>query len=520
MATSLARPWLARPLSWRTRPSLEIGIEHLWQLTALAVPFIVAAGTAFTTDTWWALKMGQLSLQAGRPVTETILAYAPSDPAAVNGQWLAQVLLYLVYRLAGETGIWLLAGLLISTTLGLTIVAGRIDGGTPRTAAFGALLAALLAANNLAVRTQLFSYLLFGLVYLLLHLRHRQPRLLLLLPAIFALWTNLHGAFALGLLLLGAYAAGETFEAFRRRSVHQLARRNATRLVLATLGSILATSANPLGPSVYLYLASAIGHPSARQLVVEWQPPTLASPFGVALAASAVLFLAVWKLSSRPLRTADLLTLGLFGFLALSSLRYIVWWGIVLAPVIARQAAAISLPGRFQRPAAAERPPRRVGARHRLNWRLACFILLMALSSPFWRPRLVDLMVGSQTATASAPEQAADFLAGLPPGGRLFHFQPWTGYLAYRLWPGQVPMVDGRVEAHPHEVWLEHLSVSQGEPGWEAILAGYQTDYLVLDRRNQARLARLAGDSAEWTRLYQDGVAVIFGRQTPRADTR
>lgn len=528
--TAFGASWTAVPLLWlwlaltrvaervpragradtRSSPGwFDLRIEHLWPLAALAACFIFALGVInFVADTWWALKMGQLSALAGRPVTDAVLSHAPAEPDAANGQWLAQTVLYLLYAGAGEAGLRLAAGLLMLTTFGLVLATARLGGGSARTSSGAILLAALLGLENLGLRTQVFSYPLFALTVLLLHARYRHPGLLYLLPAIFALWSNLHGAFALGLIVLALYTVDEGLRV-------ALARRNGAsewamlaRLAGVLIASLGAVCINPLGSGIYTYLVAAIAHPAAKDLGVEWQPATIRELSGRALALSGLLLFVALRLSRRPVARLELLLLLVFGYLAVNSLRYIVWWGLVLAPILARHLAAAGWPGRRPVGAPLGRPTRSA-----VNLALAALIMMVGATAPLWTPSRVDHLQGQRAAAAHAPVEAAEFLAGLPAGGRLYHYQPWSGYLAWRLWPRQQPMLDVRFEALQFVVWTDHLAIELPRTDWEALLARYEVDYLVLEPRAQNRLVALAESSGRWTRLYEDETACVLGRR-------
>jgi hypothetical protein len=66
----------------------------------------------------------------------------------------------------------------------------------------------------LIVRPQTFSLLLFVLLYAALDFSERRRRLLLFAPLIMALWSNLHGGFPIGLVLIGGYLLIAAVEAW------------------------------------------------------------------------------------------------------------------------------------------------------------------------------------------------------------------------------------------------------------------------------------------------------------------
>jgi hypothetical protein len=489
-------------------------------VVAFVAPFIMTAGSAaFTIDTWWTLTMGRLMVAARRPLVDTVLSLAPAEPGSVHGQWLAHVLLYAAYALGAESGLRLFAGGIATLAFGLLVLAGQALGGTARTSALGALLAVFVAANNLGLRAQLFSYLLFAVVYLLLTLRHRHPRALFALPLVFALWANLHGAFLMGLLLVSLYAGDALLEALTAAfaaSRGQAAVWREPGVLFAVLAaSILAAACNPLGPGVYTYVWSIASYASSKTLIPEWQPTTIQDFGGQALAgASLLLVLVLWK-SQRPVRRLDVLALLTFGSLALTSQRQVVWWGMLAGPILAGYAAALPRPGwlpDMQPPHPCEGEEPGAGVSSVPNWLLAGLLIVAALLAPVWRPALADRLDGGASAALSTPSGVAGAAATLPEGARMFVFQPWTGYFAWRLWPRQQSLMDARFETHPSWVWDEYQAVSTGRADWEQILARYDIEYLVLDTGQQFFLADRALKSGHWALLYQDNVGAILGR--------
>ena len=540
---------VGRHVSRLTLPALPI--ERLWQVVAVLAPIILTAGAAaYTIDTWWDLTMGRLMVEAGHPLVDTVLSFAPAAPGSVHGQWLSHVLVYAAYAVGGDLGLRLFAGGIAALTFGLLIAVGTLRGGTPRTTAVGALLVVFVAANNLGLRAQLFSYLLLALVYLLLTVRQRHQQTVFVLPIVFAVWANLHGAFLMGLALVGLHAADATLDGLAATWAKRPFGWRAPIRLWAMLGlSALAAGLNPLGPTVYTYVWSIASYASSKMLIPEWQPTTIQDFTGQALAASSLLLALVMWTSKRPVRRLDVLTLLGFGLLALTSQRQVVWWGMLAGPILAGYAAELSWPtastgdrksdrglnststigdryateGAESSPkniptpcSVAERPPIvGVGFHPRpgfANWLLAALLSVIAIASPIWRPAMASQIDGGASNSLYTPIGVTTAASALPPGARMFVFQPWTGYVAWRLWPAQQSMVDARFETHPTWVWDEYQAVSTARVDWDEILDRYAIEYLMLSSDQQDELARAALRSGHWLPLYQDGVGIILQR--------
>ena len=136
----------------------------------------------------------------------------------------------------------------------------------------------LLVASNLQaffpLRPQLLSFGLCSLALMLLDRafchwhEHRRVRwrLLAVLPALFVVWINSHGAVVAGLCIVGAYLVGRIIELLiKRRPINWT---TACGLAAAGLACAAATLANPYGLELHRWLAASLGQP--RPEITEW----------------------------------------------------------------------------------------------------------------------------------------------------------------------------------------------------------------------------------------------------------
>jgi len=83
------------------------------------------------------------------------------------------------------------------------------------------------------------------------------------------------------------------------------------------------------------------------------------------------------------------------------------------------------------------------------------------------------------------------------------------------LAPRYKVFMDGRIEIFPDRVWQEYDAVTRGRADWEAILARYQVDCLVLDKGGyHAGLLPQVERSANWQAIQSAGDAVLFVRRS------
>src|SRR5207253_3758030 len=99
------------------------------------------------------------------------------------------------------------------------------------------------------------------------------------------------------------------------------------------------------GPGALVYLATIGSNPVIRDLVTEWAPTTVGGLDGILFFCSLVLLGLLALKSPLRLSAVEILCLLAFGYLAWSSVRAIVWWGLAITPVVARLLGSV-LPDR------------------------------------------------------------------------------------------------------------------------------------------------------------------------------
>ena len=228
------------------------------------------------TDFWWHIKAGQLLREFGWIHTDPFAFTRIGEPYLASHPWLAQIILSLVYDLTGASGITVLRILFVVLTLSIPLLLDRrnlwINSGI-------AVLAAIGMRASITDRPQLFTFLCFSIVIALcciyLQLASRTPspypspyreraKILLYLPIIILLWTNLHGAASLtGVALFGALALQRLWNKPSEWKP----------LTLCGVAMCAALFITPSGGASVKYLITLLTEPSAA-LIAEWQPVT------------------------------------------------------------------------------------------------------------------------------------------------------------------------------------------------------------------------------------------------------
>jgi hypothetical protein len=225
-------------------------------LTASLVLLSFATLAAFMpaqNDTWW-------NLAAGRRIAETHaielvdhFSWTAAGRYWSNHEWLSQVVFYAAYAAGGMPLLTLCGVVLIVVTLGLV---WHSMSGPPLLRALLLLSSGTFLVTEWSLRPKLFT-----LCAMALTLRLLQGRRFAWLPPVFALWANLHGAVALGVVAM-TFACLESL-------VHERSR--LPRLALTSVLCVAATACTPLGLSLFDDVVLSLRRPDYRY-ISEWQP--------------------------------------------------------------------------------------------------------------------------------------------------------------------------------------------------------------------------------------------------------
>lgn len=484
-------------------------LQTVWLgLAVLAAALGCALQPMEPIDYWWSVRLGGLIRQFGALPVDDPLVYTPVRPALVDGQWLARVILSWLHDLGGvEAGLTLRTVVAVGAAL-LLARACRQAGAGPRISAVVAGLSVILFVPGLAVRPQLLAVLPFLVV---LMAAVNPPRSLLGVASValaVVFWANVHGSFILIYPLLGVSVLAAAAE--RLRTGNDASLRQAT-LLAVVCG--LAPLVNPNGFGLAGYVSDTVlfngGGMSVGILGVEWGPPAIRTPYGALFYGSVVLVIGLIAAGCRPRLTEGLLLLG-FGLLAVSSVRHILWWALIVAPFVGRSLAEIA--GRPS-PSWLPRPGPLPAGSGRLNMIcLALFGVMIFVSLPWYRERLPLPQNRTARIDRATPVALAEYLAANPLDGRLFNDTDWSAYLAWRLAPDTRVFVDNRFEAHPPEVWEEYGAISRGHVSWQRRLDAHGITRLAVNPETQGGLLSAVRESAGWRQVYEDRMAVVFVR--------
>ena len=181
--------------------------------------FIASLFSSLDPDLGWHLKYGEYFFQNNSILRGNTLSSLMPDFKWNNSSWATDLLTYLTFNNFGFLGLSVLAALVITATFFFIGKAAKLSL-FERSIIFPILFYFVLPVNRVSFRGQLLSLLLIAIMfYVLSRFEQKNKRGLLLLIPLFAIWSNFHGEFILGLALfliwVFVYSAKEIYLNFR-----------------------------------------------------------------------------------------------------------------------------------------------------------------------------------------------------------------------------------------------------------------------------------------------------------------
>jgi hypothetical protein len=484
----------------------RLSIRHVWIGLTVGAAFIGPASSPLgLPDIYWTLLTGAWMVSNGRLLESDPFSGAPHVAGPVlNVQWLADLIFQGLAALGGLPMAVTGTAAVVAITYAVLLAAAVAASGHLRLSCVAVWLAYILGASNLSPRPQTLAYPIFA-VFILAVMRaewRQDRRLLWLLPPLTALWANLHGSFFTGFALLGCAAAARVLTT---RSLFP------ARDYVITLGACLVASLiNPYGVGSLVYVASIGSNPVIRDFVTEWAPTTVSWREGIMFFSSLLVLGALVYRSRVRLTVLEVLLLVVFGYLAWSSVRAIVWWGFLIAPILARLLGGVFTVRLNPTP---EKPA--------LSAAILVAVGGLALLSLPWFKSSISILPADKRGIFSpdTPVGVGQYLQkhDPPPGGVLLNNQAWGGYLEWATWPKHEVFLDGRIELHPPQVWFDYLDIVFPSARWRSLVEKYGVGYMVLSKFDNADLIGDMRVEPGWRLDYEDNQAVVFSR-TPLSE--
>ena len=511
-------------------------------------------------DTGWHIRIGEWILAHGQVPRQDMFSFTMPGQPFFAWEWLWDVGAAWLHQRWGLAGV-VTASLLViafSTVLLYRLIYRRC--GNPLVSIVLTGLASAGASIHWLARPHLLTMLMM-LVFLTLLERVREGHTAWLwsLPVLMILWTNLHGGFPIGIIIVGAYGAGELLRAvITRDGVERRAGlRAAGPYLAAAAGCALASLVNPYGYQLHAHLLEYFKDPFQMKYIQEFRSTDFHSAPAMFLEVMLILGLgaAIWY--GRRRQFAEVLLIAGFGHLSLVMVRNMPIYTLAAAPIVAVPLVAWlkavadgpvagwirALAGTFveigeelvplERPwrlhvaptvvmllfvAGMESPMAGIKFKPEYDPNDYPEKALAALNPAWLNPAglspVASRPVGSspvafRTGAGSPVNVAAAAEPLFEPSEHIFTHDEWGDYLIYKLSPrGFKVFVDGRSDFYGGKFGQEYIDVLEVKYNWQETLDRYGVDTIVLPC--DAALTGALKESRRWRVAYDDGMAIVF----------
>jgi len=506
-------------------------------------------------DTWAHAAVGRWIWEHRAVPDHTLFLWSASEPWVAHS-WLSQLALYFVVSAdGGDPDSWFLRSFTVATIAIPFLLVWRLwarHAPPAIGAAFCFSLAVYSSAGRFQPRPELCTALCLTGLLLFLYRRtvpnnspapNRWPRELARHAAVvvmFVLWTNAHGAVAVGAAILAVTAACDLVQdRFDRRS-----RVLAALALVCTAGTLV----NPYGLAYWTVLApqSSYVFSNIVEWMPVWKPPLVEGDRLAALGLLIVMALVSWVRSPRR-RWSQLAWLIGTAAAFLTARRHMWVLSLVCLTVIAVHADALdpkklwemvgralgrgpggpptAAAGREKRPAARTdrqrtRHPQPVAPHGPAVTPASRGVVLIAL----WIGLLLFRSWNSTdwNAPAPRPDRAAQFLSEKHTGGHVLNYYEGSSYLQWRL-AGHPPLFIDLLNAYPDQVMLDYKDFALFTPRGKELLDELRIDWVLLTASVPAPLQTLPlvqflMRSPHWVVVYRDDAAIIWVRRVPETE--
>lgn len=423
-------------------------------------------------DTSWHLASGRLIIDTRSIPHADPFSFTFAGHAWTAHEWLAEVAMALVDRLAGWPGLAILFAGAIAIALGL--IARELVRHLPlRYALLGLAFLVLVLAPFMLARPHVLTWPIFVLWLLgLLSARdeHRAPRLGW--AALLIAWANIHASYLIGIGIAAVFALEALIEEKDKRAVM-------TGWLPFGFASLLFATVTPHGIQGFLYPLQVSGMKSLP-LIQEWRSSNFSDDLAFFVALVAIAGLAIMKY--RRLSLVRLLLLAGLAAMAVLHSRHQPLFVMTAALLLARTMNPSDLPPKLMIP---------------LVIGLAA-VSLVRLSMPLERG-------DSATYPASAIAHLPAELRSQP----VFNSYSFGGPL---ILDGIRPYIDGRADMYGDEFTADQHAIVMGDKGrWNIAVGRFGIRWTILQPGSP--LIALLDSDPEWRRIYADRWAVVHQRR-------
>ncbi|MBM4135417.1 MAG: hypothetical protein FJ241_01130 [Nitrospira sp.] len=560
------------------KPNFFIALAFLILFAGFFHAFISAR--LFDSDFWWHISTGRYIVETGTIPDKDPFSYTSDlqenknllperENFILKQYWLGQVIFYLIYEYAGPAGVIILRGALLTMMLLLVLWQLKRWDVIFYISFILVFLLYLDALRYTGERPVLFVILFTPLTFILLEeFKNNPPESphtplwkrdnppfpplvkggegglftkggfkgeykggkgglsLFLLPLLMLLWSNLHGGFIIGNIIIAVYMLCEGLKIVFKKASYS--RRDIITFYTATNLALIASYINPTGWEAFS-IALSPKYVFLETGIQEYQSPFLLylnklSPFNYGYFPLALLFPIVVLLRNKRMDFTHIVLLTGFFIMAAKSGRYTIYYASLAAMVLGKETNML-FQSLFKR--IPDTTYKKMVSAFSVLALLSSILFFIGVFKFQWL--MLDVARGYYI-----PVQAVDFIEKNRLQGNILNSHPYGGYVAWRLYPWKKTFLDTRwlnYTLQSEYAWMmnavdsiEHTKLPEGKmPLWKRLLEHYKINCILFDTLdvygNVPRLLLKLPEDDEWVPVYTEPIAVIFVKNVPENRT-
>ena len=461
-------------------------------------------------DTGYHIRTGEVIIQNGAIPTQDIFSYLKPAPKWVAHEWLSEVFMAIIYRIAGLSGIIIFFAAFLALIHVFLYHSLRDTCNDVVLVIAITAIAVITSSTHWFARPHVFSMALTLAWYDSLNkYQSDQQNTLKYLPALMLFWANLHAGFIIGLILLSIYALGNLLAAMAAfpslREKHY--RKTKTLAAFAVLCGI-AACVNPHGYEILLFPFKLTSDRLLMDRVAEFLSPDFhkALPFKYMLLS----LVAVACFSRLRLDYIEVGLIILLTYMSLYSVRYVSLFAIIVSRPLLKISAHVL--GQMPPPILRfyEQRVRNVAALERYMDRVLWPGIALCLTAAVAGAGSLHF----EFSTTRFPVEAVNFLKREAVPGNIFNHDEFGDYMIFAAWPQYRVFIDGRSDMYGADHVSDYLKVADGQPDWDNIMGKYNITMVFFSPRSP--IATILRGRQDWSTIYSDDVASIFVRNAPQ----
>ena len=476
-------------------------------------------------DVFFHMKYGEYHLQHHTLLADhSIFSWTPAAKYVPYCTWASDILFYSLYKAGGWPLLFAFKYLCLFIPIFLVwLFARRRIGAGNHFFTFFVLVIVLFSIVDAAfLKPELISLVFFALVtalYFHLKIHCSEPGkglFFLFYPLLFLFWSNMHGVFIFGLVLLASIISGETINFFVN-SKYAFSKRGMLALLVSGPLSVFATLLTPYGTDLMLLLFNTAKSGLASNVVKNVRGyQTLFDTidinqvqhnleyWGVMVVLFAVIFFANYR-KNRDWDFGIFLPTVALAFLNVKFARSTYYWPTFWAMSI------FYLSDRDRLHLSDEISNAKPLTKYSLAVLISCLLIyfpVRGVYEAYFRP--ARWMYSGFGFSYSQPVQESAFLKAHKIGTRLYNSYNTGSYLLFDLYPERKVFIDPRYFPYKDTIFDQFMDFREGRVSLEEMEAQYGFDIALI--AHTEKLASVFLESRQWRPVFYGTVGIVFVR--------